>query len=296
MTDDAIKKERDIFLSSFIVTIIINAILQIFVPDPFVSVSNGAKITSLQLNEPAFWGILITKGIFFYLVFRLSRFLNRPLWLISVYCLLSLFDLLYYIPFIGLLFDVKRARKKIGVTQNPPKILGSLSKSIRAVIQLVLLILIAMGAYWWIGTERYVPEETASPHLPIVLHVVGSSPPQYKLVKFGLFAATLTANPSLSPALPELAGSFSLPLDQGFIPRVSFRVSTLDKGQRVFVKYYTDDYNTEGQYVTNGSSLQPERYFSGHAMSMLLAVFIGMVGVIILSWLQSFLWRLKRSG
>lgn len=175
---------------------------------------------------------------------------------------------------------------------------GKFSKSIRAVIELVLLILIAMVAYSWIGTEHYKPGDTASGHIPIVLNIVGSSPPRYKLVKLSSFADTMVADPSsLSPKLPELNGSFTLPPEHGTTPQyINFQVKILDNGQRVLVKHRDEDYSTEGQYITNGSTLQPERYFSGHGMSMVFAAFIGLFGAKLLSWLQSFLWRRMRPG
>lgn len=168
------------------------------------------------------------------------------------------------------------------------------SKSIRLMIELVLLIVIAMAVYSWLGTTRYEPGEKASGLMPVVLHVVGTNPPRYELVQPRALAATLSADPSLSLTLPEFAGSFSLPPESDFTPTVSFQVSTLPGGQRVLVKHRTEDYDFEGQYVTNGASFQPERFFAGHAMSLLLAVIVGLVGARGLSWLQTRFWRVAR--
>lgn len=44
---------------------------------------------------------------------------------------------------------------------------------IRLVIELVLMIVIAMAVYWWLGTTRYTPGEKASGLMPVVVHVVG---------------------------------------------------------------------------------------------------------------------------
>jgi hypothetical protein len=113
VTDKEITKERNIFLISFFISIFINVIFQILV-------SSDAELASSQPNEIAKWGILITKGVFIYLVYRLSRFLKKPVWLIALYCILTPFAVLYLIPVIGLLLDVRKARKMISVTQNLP--------------------------------------------------------------------------------------------------------------------------------------------------------------------------------
>ena len=167
---------------------------------------------------------------------------------------------------------------------------------VRFLIELALLVVIAMAVYWWIGTTRYAPGDKASGLMPVVIHVAGTKPPRYELVRASALATTLSANPSFSLTLPELAGTFSQPPESGFIPTVHFQVSALPGGQRVLVKHRTDDYNYEGQYVTNGASFQPERFFAGHAMSLLFAVIAGLVGARALSWLQTRLWRGPRTN
>jgi len=181
-----------------------------------------------------------------------------------------------------------------GPPGTPPMTLDR--RFVRLVIELALLVVIAMAVYWWVGTTRYAPGDKASGLMPVVLHVAGTQPARYELVQASALATTLSANPSFSLTLPELAGSFSLPPESGFTPTVNFEASALPGGQRVLVKHKTDDYDFEGQYVTNGVSFQPERFFAGHAMSLLFAVIVGLVGARALSWLQARLWRAPRTN
>jgi len=88
----------------------------------------------------------------------------------------------------------------------------------------------------------------------------------------------LSADPTLTPSLPEPQGTFQLPSEKNFAPRVAFAVSAASDGQRVTVTHKTPDYSFESQYFVRGTSVQPERLFAGHAMSMLVAVVIGLVG------------------
>ena len=57
--------------------------------------------------------IVVAKSALAYLVFRLSRFLQQPVWLTLLYCLCAPFPILYLVPVIGLLVAVRTARKAI---------------------------------------------------------------------------------------------------------------------------------------------------------------------------------------
>ena len=54
---------------------------------------------------------LAGKAMWIYFVWRLSRFLEQPVWLTVVYCLLTPFSVLYVIPFGGLALALRNAWK-----------------------------------------------------------------------------------------------------------------------------------------------------------------------------------------
>ncbi len=107
ITNEALTKERNIFLVGFIYIAVTSIIFRLFVVfgSPINDIDTVLKVALLLT--------FLAKGIFIYLTFRLSRFLKQPVWLTVLYCLLSPFSLLYLIPLIGLLVGVKNARKAL---------------------------------------------------------------------------------------------------------------------------------------------------------------------------------------
>ena len=106
MTDQALTTERNFFLAGFF------ALAGIGVVFRFVALSTPP----VALEDVQSLGValsLVAKGVFIYLVFRLSRFLRQPVWLTIVYCVLTPFSLLYLVPFIGLLVGIKNARRAL---------------------------------------------------------------------------------------------------------------------------------------------------------------------------------------
>ena len=104
MTDQALTRERNFFLAGFLALVGVGVVFRLAAlstpPDALQGVHDLGVVLSL-----------VAKGVFVYLVFRLSRFLSHPVWLTIVYCVLTPFSLLYLIPFIGLLVGVKNARR-----------------------------------------------------------------------------------------------------------------------------------------------------------------------------------------
>ena len=100
ITNEKLNEERKIFVGGFALIILATFVLS--------KILIGVLPIEYYPSIP-----LIAKAFFVYLVFRLSRFLNQPIWLTIIYCILAPFSLLYLIPFIGLLIEVKRTRKKI---------------------------------------------------------------------------------------------------------------------------------------------------------------------------------------
>jgi hypothetical protein len=100
MNYEALLRERRLFLVGCAVLVAPAVAFRLFVVlgaiDP-AATANFANVASL-----------ITKMVFIYLVFRLSRFLQLPVWLIIIYCVLAPFSVLYLIPFAGLLIAAWR--------------------------------------------------------------------------------------------------------------------------------------------------------------------------------------------
>ncbi len=103
MTNGALTKERNFFLAGFFAMFGFGLLFRVLVA--WLTPPNDETALALA-------GVLtlITKGGFVYLTFRLSRFLQHPVWLTIVYCVLVPFSLLYPIPFIALLVGVRRRR------------------------------------------------------------------------------------------------------------------------------------------------------------------------------------------
>lgn len=102
ITADSVRKERRIFIGGIIGTLL-------------VGLSVGmVLIWLLPGNEQAISGNLYLAGklAWIYFVFRLSRFLQQPVWLTIIYCVLTPFSVLYLIPLVGLLVSLRKARLK----------------------------------------------------------------------------------------------------------------------------------------------------------------------------------------
>ena len=151
-------------------------------------------------------------------------------------------------------------------------------KVIRALVDLCLLIPMAVVAYSWLGTTTYAPGQVPERRFPIVIYATGTSPPSYRLVDFRDLQKLRLAEPTITLSLPESHGAFKAPPQENLITSVAFTAGAAPNGQRVTVTYKTEDYDFETQYLVSGTSLQPERLFQGHAMTMLSAVVIGLVG------------------
>jgi len=97
-------RERNVFLFGFLGMVVLNLIFRI-------SFSFMDPYFAEQLLGFAAVMTLVCKTAFVYLVFRLSRFLGQPGWLIALYCVFTLLAVLYLVPLIGLLMEVKRTRR-----------------------------------------------------------------------------------------------------------------------------------------------------------------------------------------
>jgi|SaaInlV_200m_DNA_2_1039689.scaffolds.fasta_scaffold32699_3 hypothetical protein len=108
ITNETLTEERQLFVYGFIVLVIIGIILN------NVNLSLFSIDTQEEIDKAVMFfvaAIALGKIIFIYLVFRLSRFLENPIWLTIIYCILTPFPLLYLIPFIGVLVGVRNKRK-----------------------------------------------------------------------------------------------------------------------------------------------------------------------------------------
>ena len=106
MTEETLTKERNYFLAGFLALVGSAIAIRLWA-------SQASDYEIRQHADALLLAQLAAKGLFVYLVFRLSRFLRHPAWLTVVYCILSPFSLLYSIPFIGLLIGVANARSRL---------------------------------------------------------------------------------------------------------------------------------------------------------------------------------------
>jgi hypothetical protein len=106
MTHEELTKERNIFLGVFILVALFALLFRTL---------TGTGIIEISKELELFAGImtLLSKAVFVYIVYRLSKFLKVSVALTILYCLLTIFSILYLIPFIGLLLKVKSVRKTI---------------------------------------------------------------------------------------------------------------------------------------------------------------------------------------
>lgn len=108
MTDEALTRERNILLGGSLGLVVATVVL-------------GLSMVPFARDSGVVWvaisGIVVaSKGVFVYLVFRLSRFLRHPVWLTALYCVLAPLSLLFLVPFIGLLVGVRNARRALAAS------------------------------------------------------------------------------------------------------------------------------------------------------------------------------------
>ena len=115
ITNETLTEERQLFVYGFIVLVLIGIVLN------NVDLSMFSIDTQEEIDKAVMFfagATILGKIIFIYLVFRLSRFLKHPVWLTSIYCILTPFPLLYLIPFIGVLVSVRNKRKLLNENET----------------------------------------------------------------------------------------------------------------------------------------------------------------------------------
>ena len=119
MTDTQLTRERNLFLGGFALLIVMGIALRTMVMQASESATDDAP-------GSVFAGatVVVAKIALAYLVFRLSRFLQQPVWLTLLYCLSAPFPILYLVPVIGLLVAVRTARKAIVPVSPSPSQTG----------------------------------------------------------------------------------------------------------------------------------------------------------------------------
>lgn len=113
ISQDGLTRERNIFLGGFGALIGLNLLLQLvfgFSIGLLLGVESGLAFNAVV--------VLVAKATSVYFVFRLSRYLGQPVWLTILYCVLMPFSILYLIPLIGLLVEVRRARNRLGAASK----------------------------------------------------------------------------------------------------------------------------------------------------------------------------------
>ncbi len=106
MTDDSLTRERNYFLGGFIALLGCTVLIRLWAQQATVREIREYADTLLLVQ-------LLAKGLFVYLVFRLSRFLNHPAWLTVLCCILAPFSVIYLFSFVGLLIGVYNARSRL---------------------------------------------------------------------------------------------------------------------------------------------------------------------------------------
>lgn len=92
--------ERNLFLTVFLLMVLFSI--------PFRLIEEGENLYDVSVALT-----FVAMGIFVYLVYRLSRAVENKTPKTVCFCVLSVFSLLYLIPFIGLLIDVRKKRREI---------------------------------------------------------------------------------------------------------------------------------------------------------------------------------------
>jgi len=103
--DKALTRERNIFVAGFVIMTCLSMFLA-------ARLSSAPPESWQSVRAVLLLPDFVAKVSFIYLVYRLSRFLSRPVWLTALYCVLVVLSLrLVVIPFIGLLIGVRNARQ-----------------------------------------------------------------------------------------------------------------------------------------------------------------------------------------
>jgi hypothetical protein len=159
------------------------------------------------------------------------------------------------------------------------------SELARLLIKFVLTIALAILAYKTLWDKKIAPGEAPSSRFPVIMFVVGTKPPEYRLVEYAALAKARSNDPRLSLQLPS---------DKGYIiiseyEVAQFSVERLPEELRVRVKHETEDYYFTGQYRVSQEMLFPERLHTGHGFTALAALAIGAIGTTLIFLITSVL-------
>ena len=115
MTHEKLRKERNIFIGFFILTFVLSAFFQHLRMQSILKIDEN-----FQASDFHGYNVILTflKGVFIYLVYRLSRFLKISTGLTVLYCMLAPLSLLQFISFTFLLVKVKSMRKSINASSE----------------------------------------------------------------------------------------------------------------------------------------------------------------------------------
>ncbi len=115
MTEGKLIKERNIFIGFFILAFVLSAFFQHLRMQSILKIDEN-----FQASDFYSYIVILTflKGVFIYIVYRLSRFLKISTGLTVLYCMLAPLSLLQFISFTFLLVKVKSMRKSIDASSE----------------------------------------------------------------------------------------------------------------------------------------------------------------------------------
>lgn len=160
-------------------------------------------------------------------------------------------------------------------------------------VKLLIFVIFASISFNYATTTRYKPGDEPSTYFPVVLEVPESNPPRFEVFRWSEFKKLLATDPKRKLSLPVGERQFTEEPWKDFTPSVRFQVTDVSEGQRIEVTYNTDDYTFWGEYRVVGNTIIPVRLRTGHAMAMLFAIVLGIIGTSILSWIYR---RIQRRG
>ncbi len=115
MTHEKLRKERNIFIGFFILAFVLAAFFQHLRMQSILKIDEN-----FQASDFHGYIVILTflKGVFIYIVYRLSRLLKISTGLTVLYCMLAPLSLLQFISFTFLLVKVKSMRKSINASSE----------------------------------------------------------------------------------------------------------------------------------------------------------------------------------
>ena len=161
----------------------------------------------------------------------------------------------------------------------------------------IVQIAIFLGIVWGsiiadphFNTDTYAPG--AEPHrlFPVVAVRAqdrGSTPVEYRLIRWSDLEETRLKEPLLTFQLPASEGHFELPQSQ-----VNFTASRAASDGQLVEVFWTGDYVFHGKYFTDGISIRPLSLYVGGMTALASGVvLVGSIAGLVAAWLVGWLVR-----